>query len=125
MSKVYLADIVGEFGTRCLIGDGKMLKFRLNGTCLGEFPIDYNILGLQEVDIVSVLVSDNNVEVGYNINQEFTKKSTNLALSEIARRLNNANGLIFIGKRDGKEADVSYSQYIYVFLKGSVSTSLI
>lgn len=125
MSKVFLANLPHEVGTRCLIGDGKLLKFKFNGTCLGEFPLDYNVTSLQEVDIVSVLISNTDVEIAFNTNQTFTKKTSMLGLADIARTINGMQGLVFAGQRDGQDGTATYSQYIYAFLKGSIVESLL
>jgi hypothetical protein len=124
MAQVYLIDVPNEFGVKGLIGDGKLLKFNFSGTCLGEFPIPYNNMTLQEVDVLSVMVADNNVEVGYNMGQTFTKKETLIGLADIARKIDSIKGLIFIGIKDGNNSGVKYSQYIYTFLKGSLSTEI-
>lgn len=124
MSKVFFISNAGGFGERALIGDGKMLKFKFNGDCLGEFPIDYNLSTLQEVDIVSLLVEGSELEIGFNVQQQFTKKQPASGLADVANKLNNQQGLIFIGKRNGKNTDGQFVQYIYTFLKNSVNPSL-
>lgn len=124
MSKVFLVDIPSEFGVKGIIGDGKMLKFHFNGNCLGEYPIDYNVTTMQEVDVVSVLVSRGEVEVGLNTNQQFMKKGSLLGLADIANRLNMIQGLIFMGRREGSYEHESYSQYIYAFIKGNITPEL-
>jgi hypothetical protein len=110
---------MNELGTKGLINDGKMLKFHFNGTCLGEFPLSFSKVSLQEVDIVSLLVLDNGeVEVGYNIAEIFSKKPAIRSLSDIINLINAANGLVFAGKREEKDA---YVQYIYAFMRGVLS----
>ena len=125
MSKVFLVDVPNEFGIRGLIGDGKLLKFKFNGVCIGEFPIDYNVSTMQEVDVISVLVSGTQVELAFNTNQTFTKKTSLIGLADIAKKLNNLNGLIFMGRREGQHGQDKYSQYIYAFIKGSVNPSVL
>lgn len=125
MGKVFLATLPSEYGTRVLLADGQMLKFHLNGKCVGEFPVDFNVVSPQEVDVVSVLVAGSTIEVGYNIGQEFSKKTSLMGLADIAKRLNNTDGLIFVGIRDGSVENTSYTQYIYAYLKGSVNNSII
>jgi hypothetical protein len=124
MSKVFLAGISGEAGIRALLGDGKMLKFNIRGTCLGEFPISYGITTMQEVDVVSILVCKDSIEVGYNIEQKFSKHTANKGIGDIAAIMQNLGGVIFVGKRDGQADDTAYTQYIYAYMKGHVSLQL-
>lgn len=124
MSKVYLVETASAIGYRHLVGDGKLLRFNVQGICLGEFPISYDFTSMQEVDVISVLVANNNVELGYNTGQQFSKKTTLLGLSDIARKISSLSGLIFVGKKDGVADGVTYSQYIYTFLKGSVPSDI-
>jgi hypothetical protein len=119
LGKVFLINVPNEFGVKGLINEGKMLKFHFNGTCLGEFPLSFSKVSLQEVDIVSLLVLENGeLEVGYNIAEVFSKKTATRSLSDIVLLINAANGLVFAGKRDEKD---SYVQYIYAFMRGVLS----
>jgi hypothetical protein len=124
MSKVFLAGISGEAGIRALLGDGKMLKFNIRGTCLGEFPISYGITTMQEVDVVSLLVYKDSVEVGYNIEQKFVKQVANKGIGDISAIMQNLGGVIFVGRKDGQEGETAYTQYIYAYMKGHVSMQL-
>lgn len=123
MSRVYLLDLPHDFGLKGLANEGKVLKFKFNGDCVGQYPIDFSSTStMQEVDIVSVLVFGTNVELAFSINGVFLIKAYNLGLSNIVRTLNSLNGLIFVGKREGSDSGVTYVQYIYSFLKGAVSS---
>lgn len=125
MSKVFLIDVPEEYGVRGLIGDGKMLKFHFNGTCLGEFPVPFDNVTLQEVDIVSLLVSNNDVEIAVNASREFKKKISKISLSEVAKQVQSLNGLVFLGIKKDNAHGVPYTQYIYAFLKGAIHPSIL
>jgi hypothetical protein len=125
MGKVFLADVIGESGIRCLLADGKMLKFHFNGTCIGEFPISYNVASMQEVEVISLLVSGSNIELGFNINQVFGKTESSKGLAEINQILTTLQGLVFAGKVQNSLDSIAYNQYIYVFIRGSINQGML
>lgn len=125
MGKAFIADVIGEQGVRCLVADGKMLKFHFNGTCLGDFPVSYNLASMQEVELISLLVTGNKAELGFNVGQVFTKKEIQSSLADINNTLSNIQGLIFVGMKQGVLEEVSYYQYLYAFIRGAIRPDMI
>jgi hypothetical protein len=124
-SKVHFINIPSEPGMRGLIGDAKMLKFNLSGICLGEFDVYLgNNVTYQEVDIISILQVGQEIELGYNIDQQFYKKTPKGSIGDIAAIINTLTGVIMVGLRDGVYGGTQYRQYIYVLIKGSVSPNI-
>lgn len=125
MGKIFLTDVKGEYGVKALVGEGQMLKFAINGKCLGVFPLTFNIGSMQEVDIVSVLMERNNIELAYNIGEEFGKIRTNKSLADVGMLLNTQKGVIFVVRREDQTAGIKFTQYLYIFMRGSVNKAIL
>lgn len=111
-----------DYSTRGLIGEGKHFKFTLNGKPLGESPIDLNCMSKEEVDIISVLVTNGTyIEIATNINEVFLKRVYKGTLSNLIKQLNSLKGLAFLGNQNGKVGDDICNQYLYVFKKGYIT----
>lgn len=124
LGKVYLTSISTEPLVRVLVGEGQMLKFDLTGRCLGRFPVSFNLGTLQEVDVVSLLLQGSNLEVASNLDAEFVKFRPSKSLAEIVSFLNALSGLIFVGRRDDMVEQTKFSQYLYIFMRGTVPRNL-
>lgn len=100
----------------------RMLRFGVGGKYLGESGLSYNHSRLREIDFVSILNVDNQLEVAYIINKEFKKFPVYADVFEIIKWCNTHPNLIFVGKRNLKYEDnqgvVPYSQYMFGFTKG-------
>lgn len=115
-----------DFATRGIMGEGRLFKFQLNGKPLGEAPLDFNCNSKEEVDILSILVTNGNIiELGYSINEVFTKRTYNGTLAELVRKVNSLDGLVFMGNQNGKVNNDVCNQYLYAFKLGSISASII
>ena len=103
----------------------RMLKFGIGGKFLGESPLSYNHSRLREIDFVSILNVDNQLEVAYVINKEFKKFTVYADVFEVIRWCNTHPSLIFVGKRSEEYRDsqgvVPYSQYMFGFTKGMLN----
>lgn len=103
------------------MGEGRLFKFNLNGTPIGERALDFNCMSKEEVDILSVLVTNGqHIELGFNIDEEFSKEVYSLSLTDLIRRINGMEGLLFTGNQNGKFGDDVCNQYLYAFRKGSL-----
>lgn len=118
VAKIFLTDMTDGSGLKSLVGEGKMLKFSYNGTCLGEYPLSFDYGTMQESDIVSILMQGSSIELAYNIGGVFRKHKTLRGIGEVAKVLNNMQGVLFVGKRDGSDGGETYTQYLYVFSSG-------
>ena len=103
----------------------RMLRFGIGGKYLGETPLSYNHSRLREIDFVSILNVDNQLEVAYVINKEFKKFPVYADVFEIIRWCNTHPNLIFVGKRNEEYQDaqgtVPYAQYMFGFTKGMLN----
>ena len=102
-----------------------MLKSVYTGNYLGEFPVDFNVDSLIEVDIVSIIFDGNGIEVALNFNDYLYKYNTELdAISLVNVLLNDADinkVIVFSGRREIMVYDKKVSQYLIALNKGSVS----
>ena len=103
----------------------RMLRFGIGGKYLGETPLSYTHSRLREIDFVSILNVDNQLEVAYVINKEFKKFPVYADVFEIIRWCNTHPNLIFVGKRNEEYQDsqgvVPYAQYMFGFTKGMLN----
>ena len=73
-STVHLLNGVdGNSLTQGIYAHNKMLKFGLGGKYLGEGPLSYNHTRLREIELISIINVDNDIEVACNISKEFQK----------------------------------------------------
>lgn len=121
MGKVFLGSDASQAYTRSLYADGQHLKFDFSGNFLGYAPVDFGAKTLQEVDVVSALHTGTEVELAFNLNSTFSISSGKHTLSGVLKVVNSLPGLIFMGKRQEKGLEGSYTQYIYVFLQGHLA----
>ena len=119
MSKVVIADVDNNMFLKGLINEGTMLKFGVGGKYLGEFPISFNISNMIEVDIISILSNNKNIEIGLNIDETFSKFMSSkdvVAINEICTRKINCFQMSF--RRELNVEGVACIQYIYIYTKG-------
>lgn len=115
-----------DFSTRGLIGEGRHFKFYLNGNLICETPIDLNCMSSEEVDILSVLVTNGlYIELAYNIDGKFSKRPYRGTLPELIRQINTLNGLVFTGVQNGKVENDICNQYLFAFKKGYLKEDII
>jgi hypothetical protein len=119
LARTYKISPPAELGITGLIGDGKLLRFKLNGSFVSESPFEFLQVTMQEVDILSILVSGGEFELGFNIDGNFFARSSNLGLSDLVRIVNSTHGLVFVGKIDNSGG---YTQYLYVFMQGNLGS---
>ena len=114
-------------GIYCKPLGNRMLKFGIGGKYLGEFPLSYNHSRRREIDFVSIINVDNELEIAYYINNQFKKFPVYADVFEIIRWCNMHPNLIFVGKRsleyEDKEGYVPYNQYFFGFTAGKLSES--
>ena len=103
----------------------RMLRFGIGGKYLGETPLSYTQSRVREIDFVSILNVDNQLEVAYVINKEFKKFPVYADVFEIIRWCNTHPNLVFVGKRNEEYQDsqgvVPYAQYMFGFTKGMLN----
>lgn len=119
MSRVAIADVDGNMFMKGLINEGVMLKFGVGGKYLGEFPISFNVTNIKDVDIISILSDNTNIEIGLSIDESFSKFTTNkhlVTLNDIC--LNKLKGLDTCFRRELSIDGVNCTQYIYIYNKG-------
>lgn len=115
-----------DYGTRGLMGEGRLFKFNLNGKPIGEAPLDFNCMSKEEVDVISILVTNGNyIETAFNVREVFSKRVYNGSLADLVRQLNALDGLAFMGNQSGKVGDDICNQYIYAFKKGYITENSI
>lgn len=127
-SIVYLLNgIDGNSLTQGVFSNNKMLKFGIGGKYLGESPLTYSYSRLREIDLVSLINVENQLEVGYNINKEFKKYPVYADIFELIKWCNTHPSLVFVGRRNEVYSDnqgkVEYSQYFFGFTKGMLAES--
>lgn len=124
MAKVLFADRYrGNSMEKALIGDDKMLVFSMLSGFKGEFPIDYNLPYVREVDIVSILYSNGEIEIAHLIDGVLTIHPIDIDIREAtqAMRKFTSADMPFSSTRRGSVEGIPYTQYIYVFDKGKLT----
>jgi len=117
--KVSFASVIsGDFFTKGIISNGKMLLFLHDGTYKGESVSIHDASSVTEVDLVSLLHYNNTTEIGLNVGRGFMKKDTKSHLSELMGYFSSLGGFVFGCRRRGIVDGQNYSQYLYVFTKG-------
>ncbi len=121
MTKVFLINGVnGNTLEGGVINNGKYLKFGYGGKYMGEFPVPFNPDTVTEIDMVSILNVDNNIEVAYVIGNQFFKSRITTPITEIIKGISSlSRGNIFVGRRENKIEGIGYIQYLYGYKKGS------
>lgn len=127
-SIVYLLNgIDGNSLTQGVFSNNKMLKFGIGGKYLGEGPLTYSYSRLREIDLVSLINVENQLEVGYNINKDFKKYPAYADIFELIKWCNTHPSLVFVGRRNEIYSDnqgkIEYSQYFFGFTKGMLIES--
>lgn len=104
--------------------DQKMLRFGIGGKFLGESGMSYKYSRLREIDIVSIINVNNQMEVAYIIDKNFKKYTVYSDIFDLIKWCNTHPNLIFIGRRDSsyvdKQGSVEYIQYFFGFTKGTL-----
>ncbi len=123
---VYLLNGVdGNSLTQGLAYSGRLLKFGIGGKFIGETPMSYNFSRQREVDLVSIINVENELEVAYIKNNVFKKFTVYADVFDIIKWCNIHPNLIFVGKRDCVYSDykgnIEYSQYFFGFKAGSLN----
>lgn len=112
-------------GIYCKSLGSRMLKFGIGGKYLGEFPLSYNHSRRREIDFVSIINVDNQLEIAYIIGSEFKKFPIYADVFEIIRWCNMHPNLIFVGKRsevfNDNKGSVPYNQYFFGFTAGTLN----
>jgi hypothetical protein len=120
MPKVVMACVDNNIFLRALVSEGRMLQFGIGGKYVGEFPISFDLTYVEEVDVVSLLSNNGHIEVGVNCNEVFTKFETGRDLATLNMLCNGLKGLEAPFRRQVKTDGILYTQYIYVYKKGSI-----
>ncbi len=105
--------------------DNEMLSFGAGGKYLGAGPLAYKYTRLREIDLVSLINVENEMEVAYIMNKTFQKYPVNGDIFEIVKWCNTHPDLIFVGRRDlsylDNKGSVPYIQYFFGFNKGKMN----
>lgn len=109
--------------------DNEMLCFGAGGKFVGAGPISYKHTRLREIDLVSLINVDNEMEVAYIVNRQFQKFPVDGDIFEIVKWCNTHPDLIFVGRKDDvykdKQGSIPYIQYFFGFTKGKMNESLL
>ena len=122
VSKVFFANTVDNTSlVKGLVNNGVLLKFGSGGKYLGESPVSFALSGLVEIDVISILTYNGEIEVAYNVNGVLLKRSTELKFGDLVSMYNKIEGIVFAGRKQGEADNISFTQYIYGFRKGVLS----
>ncbi len=125
-STVHLLNGVdGNSLTQGIYAHNKMLKFGLGGKYLGEGPLSYNHTRLREIELISIINVDNDIEVACNISKEFQKFNVYADYFDIIKWCNTHPHLVVSGHRSGTLKGIKFSQYFFGFTKDTISISKI
>jgi hypothetical protein len=125
-STVHLLNGVdGNSLTQGIYAHNKMLKFGLGGKYLGEGPLSYNHTRLREIELISIINVDNDIEVACNISKEFQKFNVYADYFDIIKWCNTHPHLVVSGHRSGTLKGIKFSQYFFGFTKDTISMSKI
>ena len=111
--------------TQGIYAHNKMLKFGLGGKYLGEGPLSYNHTRLREIELISIINVDNDIEVACNISKEFQKFNVYADYFDIIKWCNTHPHLVVSGHRSGTLKGIKFSQYFFGFTKDTISISKI
>ena len=100
-------------------------KFGLGGKYLGEGPLSYNHTRLREIELISIINVDNDIEVACNISKEFQKFNVYADYFDIIKWCNTHPHLVVSGHRSGTLKGIKFSQYFFGFTKDTISISKI
>mgnify|MGYP000940904096 CR=1 FL=1 len=123
MTKVFLVNGVnGNVLETGVINNGKYLKFTYNGNYIGEYPVPFNADYIREIDMVSILNVDNNIEVAYVLNNKFHKLRVFTDINKLIKGISSlTNGNLFVGRREEQISGIEYIQYLYGYKRGSIN----
>ena len=125
-STVHLLNGVdGNSLTQGIYAYNKMLKFGIGGKYLGEGPLSYNHTRLREIELISIINVDNDIEVACNISKEFQKFNVYADYFDIIKWCNTHPHLVVSGHRSGTLKGIKFSQYFFGFTKDTISMSKI
>ena len=125
-STVHLLNGVdGNSLTQGIYAHNKMLKFGLGGKYLGDGPLSYNHTRLREIELISIINVDNDIEVACNISKEFQKFNVYADYFDIIKWCNTHPHLVVSGHRSGTLKGIKFSQYFFGFTKDTISISKI
>lgn len=120
-TKAFLIDgIDGNILAQGLVNEGEVLKFGSGGRYLGKFPISFNMGRTREIDLVSIINVENQLELAYIINNEFKKCPIYADINDLIRWVNAIDNMVFIGRRVDVEKGTEYNQYLYGFKKDTL-----
>lgn len=125
MALVVQARLQRDTNTTVIASQGRMLKFNFLGNFVEESPINDTMSYTKEVDMLSILVCGESVEVAYSKDRLFMKHNPTMTLAEIASIVTNMRGMTFTAKREGTLNGIAYSQYMYLFEQGNLNINII
>ena len=103
----------------------KMLTFGVGGKYINETVLSYRYSRLREIDLVSLINVNNNMEVAYIHKQEFKKFPVYADMFKVIKWFNTNPKIIFFGRRDcvlrDATGEVPYLQYLFGFNKGTIN----
>lgn len=114
-----LGGLDGNILTSGVVNEGSMMKFGIGGKYLGKFPVPFDFQTNREIDLISILNVDNQLELGYVINNEFNKMPLFVDMQELIKWLNKQNNMLFAGSITNNVDSINYNQYLYGFEKNT------
>ncbi len=99
----------------------KMLKFGVGGDYIGEFPFSYRNSRLREIDLISIINVENDMEVAFVINEEMGKLPICTDIYKILEWCNDHPAICFSGRRKKTHKGLEFTQYFYGFTKNRIS----
>lgn len=122
MTKVFLINgVSGNILENGVTNNGKYLRFGSNGKYIGEYPIPFNPDSIREIDMISILNVENNIELAYVLNNQFYKVRLSTEINKLIKGISSiSKGNLFVGRREENKNGVGYIQYLYGYKKGSI-----
>ncbi len=118
---IYFRDSIDGLMQHVLISESRMLVFSLKGEFQRELDYDFGRGAMIPVDVLSVLQVGTNYELALNLKGVFYRTDLTGRVGEVLSAVGRITGMRFAGVRKGVVADVSYTQYMYVFSEGLLS----
>lgn len=121
LTKVFLIDgLDGNILAQGLLNEGEILKFGSGGRYIGKFPMTFYMGRTREIDVVSIVNVENELELAYIIDGVFKKCPIYADINDLIRWVNVIDNMVFIGRRVDTEGGIEYNQYLYGFKKGTL-----
>lgn len=122
MPEVYLRTRVDGMHVNMLVSEGRAITFSLRGIYEGEKPFDFSRGELIPVDVLSVLQVGTTYELAMVRQKGFYKKQLNGNVASVLSAVGAISNMVFAGTRTGEVDGVKFTQYVYVFREGKLTS---